>query len=70
MQNSLENETCFWGFEIRPQFSKTNVFQGTILYPLAVRNIQLRNISWDLFITILGDLQNNLRREVVLPYVG
>ena len=27
MQNSLENETCFRGFEIRPKFSETQIFK-------------------------------------------
>ena len=38
--------------------------------PFSLRKHSTQNISWDLFITILGDLQNNHRREVVLPYVG
>ena len=42
MQNSIENETCFRGFEIRANFSKTNVFQGPILYPSVTGNIPLR----------------------------
>lgn len=35
MQNSLKIDTCFWGFEITPKFSETQVFQDIILYPSA-----------------------------------
>ena len=37
--------------------------------PFSLRKHSTQNISWDLFMTILGELQNNPRREVVLPYV-
>ena len=37
--------------------------------PFSLRKHSTQNISWDLFTTILGELQNNPRREVVLPYV-
>lgn len=39
-------------------------------YTLQPQEKSTQNISWDLFITILGDLQNNPTREVVLPYVA